>query len=353
MTPGGGGGYRPPGGIDEIRQHGLSAVAAAGSLRELDAAKAAWWGKRGELGAVQRDLGTLSPDERKTVGAQVNAARAELDAAEAERRRVLEDERDRVVLAAEAVDVTLPPRTPKHGSLHPVVETMEAMTDIFVALGFTAVAGPEVESDWFNFQAMNMPLDHPARSLWDTIYVRSLSGSDDGDTLLRTHTSPMQARVMLAQPPPVYVVVPGRTYRMETADATHLPVFHQIEGLAVDTDLSFADLRGVLAEFSRRLLGPDTRIRLRPDHFPFTEPSCEVDAWLPSRAGRAGHNGKWMEMLGAGMVHPNVLRAVGYDPDEVQGFAFGMGVERWAMLRHGIEDLRLFVENDLRFLAAF
>ncbi|MBA2529626.1 MAG: phenylalanine--tRNA ligase subunit alpha, partial [Euzebyales bacterium] len=270
-----------------------------------------------------------------------------LNAAEQRRRATLEDDRDRVVLAAEAVDVSLPPRTPARGGLHPVAETMEAMVDVLAGLGYTAVSGPEVESDWFNFQAMNIPVDHPARGMHDTIYVEPLRPEDPpGSVLLRTHTSPMQMRAMLAQPPPVFIAVPGRTYRQETPDATHLPVFHQMECLAVDEELSFAHLRGTLAELCRGLFGPDTRIRMRPDYYPFTEPSADVDAWVPAV-------GAWVELLGSGMVHPNVLRMAGYDPEQVSGFAFGMGVERVAMLRHGITDLRLFTENDLRFLSSF
>jgi phenylalanyl-tRNA synthetase alpha chain len=327
---------------------GAAALRAARSLDELDAVKSEHLGKRSSLSQVQRGLGGMDPDARRAVGAAVNATRETLLAAEAERRAVLTEERDQVVLAAEAVDVTLPPRTPRRGSLHPVHETLEAMVDLFVGLGYRAVTGPEVESEWFNFEALNIPADHPARSLMDTIYVRGLGAEPDAQgltgLLLRTHTSPMQARVMLEQDAPVYVVIPGRVYRSDVSDATHLPAFHQIEGLAIDSDLSFADLRGTLAELARALLGPQTRIRMRPHHFRFTEPSCEVDAF---------HNGQWMELLGGGMVHPNVLRAVGYDPEEVQGFAFGIGVERIAMLRHGVTDIRLFVENDLRFLSAF
>ncbi|CAN5191950.1 phenylalanine--tRNA ligase subunit alpha [soil metagenome] len=336
--------------LDRLREEALATIAAAASLEELDAARGAVLGKRGTLTGVQRSLGALPPARRRDLGAAVNAARAALAEAEATRRAELEAERDRVQLAAEAVDVTLPPRTPRRGSLHPVHETMEAMVDALVGLGFKAVTGPEVESDWFNFEALNMPADHPARTLFDTIYVESLApdapARADGTTgvLLRTHTSPVQARTMLAQPPPVYVAVPGRTYRQDTPDATHLPVFHQIEGLAVDVGLSFADLRGTLAAFARALLGPGTRIRLRPSYFPFTEPSCEVDA---------SRGEGWLELLGAGMVHPNVLANCGYDPERVQGFAFGIGVDRIAMLRHGIADLRLFVDNDLRFLSAF
>ena len=333
--------------LDALEAEALQAYAAAATLDELDTARTAYVGRRGSLTAVQQSLGALPEAERREVGARVNAVRAALGAAEAQRRHVLEDERDRVVLAAEAVDVTLPPRIPKLGSLHPVVETMEAMVDVFVGLGYRVVTGPEVESDWFNFEALNYQPDHPARSLMDTIYVRAPGTEADQagvtDLLLRTHTSPVQARTMLSQPPPVYVVVPGRVYRADVSDATHLPAFHQIEGLAVDTDLTMADLRGSLVEMVHALLG-DAPMRFRPHHFPFTEPSAELDIWL---------DGRWVELLGCGMVHPNVLRAGGYDPEQVQGFAFGIGVERLAMRRHGINDLRLFVENDLRFLSAF
>jgi phenylalanyl-tRNA synthetase alpha chain len=330
-----------------LESRGLEQYAAATTLDELDAAKNELTGRRGALTAVQRSLGQLDEEQRRELGARVNAVRQALADAEAARRSELETERDRVVLAAEAIDVTLPPRLPKRGSLHPIIETMEAMVDVFVGLGYRVVTGPEVESDWFNFEALNYQPDHPARSLMDTIYVQGLGVEADAlgvtDLLLRTHTSPVQARTMLEQPPPVYVVVPGRVYRSDVADATHLPAFHQIEGLAVDTDLSMTDLRGSLVEMVHALLG-DVPMRFRPHHFPFTEPSGELDIWL---------DGRWVELLGCGMVHPNVLRAGGYDPEEVQGFAFGIGVERLAMRRHGISDIRLLVESDLRFLSAF
>lgn len=333
--------------LDRIRDEGLARLHAAATLDELDTARAETMGKRSELTAVQRTLGSLEPDERREVGAQVNALRAAFTDAEAARRAELEAERDRVVLAAEALDVTLPPRVPERGALHPVAETLEAMLDVLVGLGYQVAEGPEVESDWYNFDALNTPPDHPARSLQDTIYVRPPgAGGDDADAttgvLLRTQTSPMQIRTMQAQRPPIYVAIPGRVFRADTPDATHLPMFHQIEGLAVDTDLSFADLKGSLVVAARALLG-DVRLRFRPHYFPFTEPSCELDAW---------YGGRWMELLGAGMVHPNVLRNGGLDPDEFRGFAWGMGVDRMAMLRHGIADLRLLVENDLRFLAS-
>ena len=333
--------------LHQLQALGVERYAAAATLEELDEVRNGLVGRRGELTLVQRGLGQLPEDQRREVGAQVNAVRTALAEAEQARRRELEAERDRVVLAAEAIDVTLPPRVPKRGSLHPIAETMDAMVDVFVGLGYRVVTGPEVESDYFNFEALNYQPDHPARSLMDTIYVRNEAEEADAfgvtERLLRTHTSPVQARTMQSHPPPVYVVVPGRVYRSDAQDATHLPAFHQIEGLAVDTDLSMADLHGSLVAMVHALLG-DVRMRFRPHHFPFTEPSAELDIWL---------DGRWMELLGCGMVHPNVLRAGGYDPEQVQGFAFGIGVERLAMRRHGISDIRLLVESDLRFLSAF
>jgi phenylalanyl-tRNA synthetase alpha chain len=336
--------------LDRARAEGLAAFAAATDLGAIDAARTAHLGKSSALSLVQRTLGSLDPEERRTVGAAVNAVRDALNAAQATRRAVLEEQRDRVVLAAEAIDVTLPPRVPARGALHPVTETMEAMLDVLVGLGYTVAEGPQVETEWFNFDALNTPEDHPARSLQDTIYVRppgSEAAADHGDTtdllLLRTQTSPMQIRSMLHAEPPLYVAIPGRVYRADTMDATHLPMFHQIEGLAIDTDLSFADLKGSLVVAARALLGADIELRFRPHYFPFTEPSCELDV---------AFEGRWMELLGAGMVHPNVLRAGGLDPEAHRGFAWGMGVDRMAMLRHGIPDLRLLVENDLRFLSS-
>lgn len=335
--------------VEEIRAAARAALEQAASLEELDEVRTRQLGKRSELAQLQRTLGGLDPQARRELGAAINSARAELAEAEAARRRELEAQRDRVQLAAEAIDVTLPPRTPARGYLHPVAETMEAMLDVLVGLGYEVREGPEVETDWHNFDALNTPADHPARSLNDTIYVERLEGevhvAEDGSTgmLLRTQTSPMQIRAMQASAPPLYVAVPGRVYRSDTPDATHLPMFHQIEGLGVDADVSFADLKGSLEVAARALLGASVPLRFRPHFFPFTEPSCELDAW---------YGGRWMELLGAGMVHPHVLTAAGYDPDAVQGFAWGMGVDRMAMLRHDIADLRLFVDNDLRFLSS-
>jgi phenylalanyl-tRNA synthetase alpha chain len=338
--------------LDRIRTDGLAALGEASSLEDLDTARSAHLGKRSALTQIQRGLGGLGPDERRTVGAAVNAVREALGAAEAQRRAELEALRDEIVLAAEAIDVTLPPRVPARGALHPVQETLEAMLDILVGLGYTVAEGPEVETEWFNFDALNTPEDHPARGLQDTIYVRPWGDDAEVDgagadattgLLLRTQTSPMQVRTMHATEPPLYVAIPGRVFRADTMDATHLPMFHQIEGLAIDTDLSFADLKGSLVVAARALLGNDVELRFRPHFFPFTEPSCELDA---------RYRGRWMELLGAGMVHPEVLRAGGVDPEVHRGFAWGMGVDRMAMLRHGITDLRLLVENDLRFLSS-
>jgi phenylalanyl-tRNA synthetase alpha chain len=337
----------------------LDAIAAAGDLDALDAARQAFMGKKGRLGQIKRELGGLDPDRRKLVGQAVNDVMGDVGRAFDNRLTALELERDRVVLAAEAIDITLPPRLPRTGSLHPLRQTLDAILDVFVGLGYEVVTGPEVESDWFNFDALNTPMDHPARTLQDTIYVSGLTEApvrDDGTTglLLRTQTSPMQVRTMLdrAGPEgdaPVYVAVPGRVYRQDTPDATHLPVFHQIEGLAVDADLSLADLYGTLMAFARALVGDDVRLRFRPHYFPFTEPSGELDAWVPDGHG----GGRWTELLGSGMVHPNVLEAGGYDPEKVQGFAFGIGIERVAMVRYGVPDLRMFADNDVRLLASF
>ena len=342
---------------DDVLALGAEAVAelqAAADLEALDAVRQTWMGKKGRLSLVKRSLGKMDPETRKAVGQAVNTVNADFGRTESARRATLELERDRVVLAAEAIDITLPPRVPARGSLHPLRQTLDAILDVFVGLGYEIVTGPEVESDWFNFDALNTQMDHPARTLQDTIYVHGLTEApkrDDGTTgmLLRTQTSPMQIRTMLDNDPPVYVAIPGRVYRQDTPDATHVPVFHQIEGLAVDTDLSLSDLYGTLMAFARALVGEDVKLRFRPHYFPFTEPSAELDAWVPDGQG----GGKWMELLGSGMVHPNVLRAGGYDPEEVQGFAFGIGIERTAMVRYGVPDLRLFADNDVRLLSSF
>ena len=346
--------------VQALGEEALAALAAATDLDGLDAARATFMGKKGKLSGVKRHLGKMDHETRKAVGQAVNEVNAAFGRAEKAKRTELELARDRVVLAQEAIDITLPPRVPRRGSLHPLRQTVDAILDVFVGLGYEVVTGPEVESDWFNFDALNTKMDHPARTLNDTIYVQGLTEApprDDGTTglLLRTQTSPMQIRTMLdragpGQDQPVHVAIPGRVYRQDTPDATHVPVFHQIEGLAIDRDLSLADLYGTLMAFARALVGEDVKLRFRPHYFPFTEPSAELDAWIPDEEGDGG---KWVELLGSGMVHPNVLTAGGYDPEKVQGFAFGIGIERTAMVRYGVPDLRLFAENDIRLLSAF
>jgi phenylalanyl-tRNA synthetase alpha chain len=342
--------------LDAIVTQGLAAIAAAGDLDALQQAEQAHLQRRSPLGEVQRSLGRLDPDTRRQLGQRVNQARAELQAALAARRAELEAARDAALLEAERVDVTLPGRVPPRGAIHPISRTGDEIIDIFIGLGYRVAEGPEVETDWYNFEALNFPPDHPARSMQDSL---SLAATDVNGLplLLRTHTSPMQIRSMLAQPPPLYVVIPGRCYRADTPDATHVPVFNQIEGLAVDTDITMGDLKGTLLAFARAYFGEDRQVRLRPSYFPFVEPGAEVDVSCFVCGGRGTgcrtcKGEGWIELLGAGMVHPNVLRAGGYDPDKVSGFAFGMGIERPYMLRSGLADIRTVTDNDLRWLAS-
>jgi phenylalanyl-tRNA synthetase alpha chain len=338
--------------LEEIRRKALASIEAVASSSELREIEIAHLGRRSELSRLRGALGPLPDTERREVGRVINEVQAAVEDALAARRAVVEEtERDRR-LHEERLDVTLPGRRPARGGIHPITQMLDEIVDVFVGLGFSVAEGPEVETDYYNFEALNIPQDHPARSMWDTLY---LEPNEFGQPLLRTHTSPVQARVMESQPPPVYVVVPGRCARRETADPKHIPVFHQVEGLAVDEGISFADLKGTLEAFAKAMFGPEQRIRLNPSYFPFTEPSAEV-ALLCFVCGGVGcptcRGEGWIEILGAGMVHPNVFRAVGYDP-QITGFAFGLGVERVAMLRYGIPDIRWLYENDLRFLMAF
>jgi phenylalanyl-tRNA synthetase alpha chain len=279
------------------------------------------------------------------VGAAANEAKQALEALLEEKLEAARDAERRAARARQRVDLTLPGRRPPFGTVHPLTRVQDEIVSTFMGLGFSVAEGPEIESDYYNFEALNIPRDHPARDMQDTFYL-----SDD--TLLRTHTSPVQIRTMQSQPPPVRIVVPGKVYRRD-ADITHSPMFHQVEGLAVDRDISMADLKGTLELFARRMFGADSRIRFRPSFFPFTEPSAEVDV-LCFACGGAGcrvcTSSGWLEILGSGMVHPQVLTNVGYDPEEFTGWAFGMGIERVAMLKYGVDDIRLFYENDLRFL---
>jgi phenylalanyl-tRNA synthetase alpha chain len=348
-----------PARFDELRREGEAAIAAAGSSAELEELRVRYLGRRSELTQALRSIGELPPEERGPVGKGANQVKQALERLLAERtRRIDAEELDRR-LAEDRIDVTLPGDPPlPSGRLHLVSQIRRELEDVFVGLGFDVLEGPEIEYEYYNFTALNHPPEHPARLPQDTFYLSE-------SVLLRTHTSPMQVRAMEAQEPPVYIVVPGRVYRPDTPDATHVPMFHQLEGLAIDEDITLADLQGVLLEFARAMFGPDQRVRLRPGYFPFTEPSVEVDV-LCFGCGGSGFTGAqrchtcrgegWIEILGAGMVDPNVLGYVaenGYDPERVQGFAFGMGIERIAMIKHGVPDLRMLYENDVRLLEQF
>jgi phenylalanyl-tRNA synthetase alpha chain len=321
-----------------------------------EAGLAAWrrdvLGRRGMLSDALRTLVSLPAEERREAGLRLNALKAELEAAfEARQEQVraaLLDQR----LASEGVDVTRPGRRPPFGGLHPLTAMIREVCDIWAHLGFQTVEGPEVELAQYSFDMLNIPKDHPARDVWDTIHIET----DEAEITLRPHTSPMQVRVMLQQPPPVRVVVPGRVYRYEAQDATHEWHFHQLEGLAVDTNITMADLRGTLAEFARQIFGAERKVRFRCDYFPFVEPGVDMSIDCPFCGGKGCRICKqsgWIEILGAGMVHPNVLRWVGYDPDVYSGWAFGMGFERLTMLKYGVNDIRAFFANDLRFLGQF
>lgn len=309
-------------------------------------------GRKGALSEATRTLGSLSPDERRERGRQLNEIKDQLEAAFGVRQDEIRAAALDARIGSEAVDVTLPGRHHPVGNLHPITAMIREVSDVFAHLGFQTVEGPEVEYSLYNFDMLNIPKDHPARDVWDTIFIES----DEKEITLRPHTSPMQIRTMLKQDPPVRVVVPGRTYRYEAQDATHEWHFHQIEGLAVDRHITMADLRGTLAEFARQIFGGDRKVRFRCDYFPFVEPGVDMSIDCPFCEGkgcRTCKNSGWIEILGAGMVHPNVLRNVGYDPEIYSGWAFGMGVDRLVMLRHNVQDLRSFYANDLRFLAQF
>ena len=322
------------------------AFAEASDLAELAAVRPAHLGDRAPILLARRELGSLPGPERADAGKRVNAARQQAQEAFDARRAVLVEERDARVLAEEAVDVTLPWDRVPRGARHPITQIAERIADVFVAMGWEVAEGPEVESSWLNFDALNFGKDHPARTMQDTFY---LGDSETSGTVLRTHTSPVQIRALLERDLPVYVVCPGRTFRTDELDATHTPVFHQVEGLAIDKGLTMAHLKGTLDAFARAMFGSDARVRLRPSYFPFTEPSAETDLWFPQKKGGPG----WIEWGGSGMVHPNVLRACGVDPEVYSGFAFGHGLERTLQFRNGIPDMRDMVEGDVRFSRAF
>jgi phenylalanyl-tRNA synthetase alpha chain len=331
--------------VDPIVDEARAAIARAASSADLEQLRVRFLGRQGRLTQLLRALGALPAEERPLVGAAANEAKRELEALLELRLGETRETERRQERARQRLDLTLPGRRPPLGSRHPLTRIQDEIIAIFGGLGFAVAEGPEVEDDYHNFEALNIPRDHPARDMQDTFYLSE-------DTLLRTHTSPVQIRTMQAQRPPVRVICPGRVYRRD-ADITHSPMFHQVEGLAVDRNVSMADLKGTLELFAREMFGPRSRIRFRPSFFPFTEPSAEVDVlcFLCGGAGcRVCKQSGWLEILGSGMVHPHVLRNVGYDPEEVTGWAFGMGIERIAMLKYGVDDIRLFFENDLRLL---
>jgi phenylalanyl-tRNA synthetase alpha chain len=321
------------------------AITLADDLDALAHVKTEHLGDRSPLALARQALGTLPKDDRADAGKRVNTARAEVQRGYDERLATLRAERDAAVLVAEGIDVTLPSTRQPPGARHPITILAEHIADAFIAMGWELAEGPEVETEQFNFDALNFPPDHPARSEQDTFYI----APEDSRHLLRTHTSPVQVRTLLERELPVYIISIGRTFRTDELDATHTPVFHQVEGLAVDRGLSMAHLRGTLDAFARAEFGPLARTRIRPHFFPFTEPSAEVDVWFPNKKGGAG----WVEWGGCGMVHPNVLRAAGIDPDIHSGFAFGMGLERTLQFRNGIPDMRDMVEGDIRFSLPF
>jgi phenylalanyl-tRNA synthetase alpha chain len=326
--------------IEDAKVEALSAIAGAQDLDALKEVKSAHAGDKSPIAKANQQLGTLTPEERSTFGKIIGQAKNQVAVALEERTKVLEAERDARVLVEERVDVSIPARRTLQGGLHPLTILTNEICDLFLGMGYRVAEGPELEAEWLNFDALNIPADHPARTMQDTFFVEPA----DSHLVLRTHTSPVQVRTMLEEKPPIYVICPGRTYRADELDATHTPVFSQVEGLVIDRGITMADLKGTLDHFARSIFGPDVKTRLRSSFFPFTEPSAEVDFYF---------NGRWIEWGGCGMVNPKVLIACGIDPDVYSGFAFGMGLERTLMVRHGITDMHDIVEGDVRFSQNF
>lgn len=335
--------------LEAIRQKALNELENAASIQDIEAVRIKFLGKKGELTGILKQMGKLSAEERPVVGQLANVIRSEIEAKIEEDSKSIAQKLQAEKLKAEKIDVTLPGKAKVLGSRHPLTVVLDDIKDIFIGMGFDIVDGPEVEKDYYNFEALNIPKDHPARDTQDTFYINE-------NIVLRTQTSPVQVRVMEKQQPPIRIISPGRVFRSDAVDATHSPLFHQIEGLVVDKGVSFADLKGTLEIFIKQLYGEDSVVRFRPHHFPFTEPSAEVDvqcfnchgAGCPLCKGEG-----WIEILGCGMVHPKVLETCNIDPEIYSGFAFGLGLERIAMRRYNINDLRLFFENDVRFLKQF
>ena len=333
--------------LQKIKEEALIAIASADA--DLESIRIRYLGKKGELTAVLRGMGALSAEERPIVGQMANEVRADIETALAEKVRAEKELQLAKKLAEEKIDVTFPASSSRVGHLHPLTQVQRTIEDIFIGMGFSIVEGPEVEYDYYNFQALNIPENHPARDTQDTFYITD-------NILLRSQTSPVQVRTMEKQKPPIRIISPGRVYRSDAVDSTHSPLFHQIEGLVVDKGITMGDLKGMLETFAKTLFGEDARLRFRPHHFPFTEPSAEVDVSCFVCGGkgcRVCKNEGWIEILGAGMVHPYVLENCGIDPNVYSGFAFGLGVERIAMKQYGIDDMRLLYENDVRFLDQF
>ncbi|MFD1260002.1 phenylalanine--tRNA ligase subunit alpha [Entomomonas asaccharolytica] len=334
--------------LDELVAKALQAIAVTDDVNAVEQLRVQYLGKKGELTQVMKTLGDLSPEDRPKVGVLINSAKEKVQSALNAQKDTLEQAALNKKLTAEQIDVTLPGRGQTTGSIHPITRTLERIESFFTNIGYSVEEGPEVEDDYHNFEALNIPGHHPARTMHDTFYFNA-------NMLLRTHTSPVQVRTMEAKQPPIRVVCPGRVYRSDS-DITHSPMFHQVEGLLVDTDISFADLKGTIEEFLRVFFEKEFEVRFRPSFFPFTEPSAEVDIQCVMCSGngcRVCKQTGWLEVMGCGMVHPNVLKMSGVDPEKYSGFAFGMGAERLAMLRYGVNDLRLFFDNDLRFLSQF
>ena len=326
--------------IESAKDDALAAISSANSLDAIKEVKAAHVGDKSPIARANQQLGSLTPEERANFGKIIGQAKNVVMVALESRTRILEVERDARVLIEERVDVSIPARRRPKGGLHPLTILTNEICDLFLGMGYRVAEGPELEAEWLNFDALNMPPDHPARSMQDTFFVEPL----DSHLVLRTHTSPVQVRTMLEEKPPIYVICPGRTYRADELDATHTPVFSQVEGLVIDKGITMADLKGTLDHFARSIFGPEVKTRLRSSFFPFTEPSAEVDFYF---------NGRWIEWGGCGMVNPKVLAACGIDPDIYSGFAFGMGLERTLMVRHGITDMHDIVEGDMRFSQSF
>ncbi|WP_439135896.1 phenylalanine--tRNA ligase subunit alpha [Pseudomaricurvus sp.] len=344
-----------------LTEEALKLVADAQDLAALDHVRVEYLGKKGQITALLKSLGKLSAEERPAAGAKINEAKQVVQDKLVERKQAMEQAVIDAKLADETIDVTLPGRGQTNGGLHPVTRTLQRIQDIFASVGYAVEVGPEIEDDYHNFEALNIPGHHPARAMHDTFYVNSDQVKSEGEAasdakyVLRTHTSPVQVRTMENQEPPIRIICPGRVYRCDS-DLTHTPMFHQVEGLVVDKNISFADLKGTVDQFLKAFFEADVPVRFRPSYFPFTEPSAEVDIQCTNCGGKGcrvcSHTG-WLEIMGCGMVHPNVFKASGVDTETYTGFAFGMGVERLAMLRYGVNDLRMFFENDLKFLGQF